>query len=150
MRDLPHDPYADAIDKALTAAGLGAHEIRTSRWDEYEDDGCLTPSLVISWEPEDLPKPTVYPHGLCLYWTVRTGWGHMAMNDRGFGDNPDTLPLPVWAHPDDITAAVRNLAAGAAPADTDREWTGPDAEACRTATDAVWHDGCDTENEGGA
>lgn len=133
---LPHDPYMDAIDQALTTAGLGGSDGWTSVGDEYDDHGGLLPSAVFLWSRNEPAVNTdELPDGLVLHWTSEAGWEYAPLLPDGSNEAPlrHTF-LDVWAAPDLAVATVRELLAGDKPTRRDGEWE--HAETAKAAVEA--------------
>lgn len=135
MTDLPHDPYMDAVDQALTAAGIGASDGWSSTGDDYDRDGALLPSAVFLWEAGN-PALNAHelPDGLLLHWNCEAGWEYAPLNADGSNEAPlrHTF-LDVWAAPELAVATVRELLAGEKPTRRDGEWEHADASKAAVA-----------------
>jgi hypothetical protein len=57
-------------------------------------------------------SPDEYPDGLLLCWDLDREWQYAALRRDGSNDSPEDLPLPLWAHPEDVAAAARALLRG--------------------------------------
>lgn len=124
MTDLPHDPYMDAVDNALTAAGIGASDGWSSGGDEYDEDGTQLLSAVFLWEEGNTALDTdELPHGLVLRWTSEAGWEYAPLLSDGGNETPVRHTfLDVWAAPELAVETVRELLAGGKPTRRDGEW----------------------------
>jgi len=137
-RTLPHDPYITTIDEALTAAGIGCDDGWTSEVDEYDDEGDGTLSAIFIWHAGNTALASdPYEHGAGVYWALTTGWEYAAQQPHGANYTPQSLPLPLWAEPADVVAAVQAvLASEEPPVQPDREWQNPNV----AAAVAAWAD----------
>jgi hypothetical protein len=126
-RALPHDSYITAVDEALIAAGIGCDDGWTSDGDEYDDQDYTTLSAIFIWKSGDSAlDPDLYEYGAGVYWALTTGWEWAAQQPNGANDVPQSLPLPLWAEPADVVAAVRAVLAGLPwPDQPAREWRNP-------------------------
>ena len=118
MRTLPHAPYIDAIEAALTETKLKPEQV-----DAFVEDSYDVPYLraVITLTPETSGiRADRYRHGLILVWDWHTGrdedhhrgpvWQWARLNDDGSNRDPEPLPVPGWVAPAMLTAAAATLA----------------------------------------
>lgn len=107
MTDLPHDPYMDAVDQALTAAGIGVSDGWTTDGDAYDDQGAAIPSAVFLWDPN---HPAVdaaeFPHGIAVFWNPVAGWEAARRAPFGANETPHPLVPDMWAKPEHVVTAV--------------------------------------------
>ncbi|CAL9663773.1 hypothetical protein SUDANB1_07108 [Streptomyces sp. enrichment culture] len=115
---LPHTPYIDAVETALTAA-----QMEPEQADAFVEDSYDVPFLrgVITLTPETSGIPgDRYRYGLILIWDWHTGrdedadrgpsWHWARLNEDGSNRDPEPLPVPGWVAPEMLTAAVATLA----------------------------------------
>lgn len=115
---LPHAPYIDAIEAALTEA-----KMEPEQTDAFVEDSYDVPHLrgVITLTPETSGIPADrYPHGLILIWDWHTGrdedydrgplWQWARLNQDGSNRDPEPLPVPGWVAPAMLTGAAATLA----------------------------------------
>ncbi|MFC8985145.1 hypothetical protein [Streptomyces sp. NPDC057115] len=116
---LPHAPYIDAIEAALTEAKLTPEQV-----DAFVEDSYDVPWLrgVITLTPETSGIPADrFPHGLILVWDWHTGrdedyddrgpvWQWARLNDDGSNRKHEQLPVPGWVMPAMLAGAVATLA----------------------------------------
>lgn len=127
--DLPHDPYMDAVDQALTAAGIGASDGWSSAGDDYDRDGALLLSALWLWETGNPAlNADELPHGLLVHWNSEAGWEYASflVDGRNEASLRQTF-LDVWAAPELAVETVRELLAGKKPTRRDGEWEHADA-----------------------
>jgi hypothetical protein len=131
-RELPHNPYIDAVEAALTEAKMEPEQA-----DAFVEDSYDVPYLrgVITLTPETSSIPDRFRHGLILVWDWHTGrdedydrgpvwqWARL-VDDHGQSQLPEPLPVPGWVAPPMLAAAVATLA-----------HTG-----MATSMNSVWHD----------
>ncbi|MFD5491536.1 hypothetical protein ACFWH4_01005 [Streptomyces sp. NPDC127091] len=115
----PHAPYINAIEAALTEAGM-----EPERVDAFEEDSYDVPYLrgVITLTPETSGIHVVrFPHGLILVWDWHTGrdedydrgpiWQWARLNEDGSNSWPfEELPVPGWVMPATLAGAAVTLA----------------------------------------
>lgn len=102
---LPHDPYIDAVDQALAAAGLEPDTYRTSATEE--DDGQPSLSAVIQWTGENpIVDSETMPEGLALFWSPADGWRWAARREDGGNNWPRSLKVDTWAAPVVVAACL--------------------------------------------
>lgn len=118
-RTLPHDPYINAVEAALTEAKLTPEQA-----DAFVEDSYDVPYLrgVITLTPETSGIPADrYRHGLNLVWDWHTGrdedqergasWQWARLNDDGSTKWPfEALPVPGWVAPAMLAATITTLA----------------------------------------
>lgn len=118
-RTLPHNPYIDAIEVALTEAKLEPEQA-----DAFVEDSYDVPYLrgVITLTPETSGIPADrFPHGLIIVWDWHTGrdedydrgasWQWARLNEDGSSKwSFEELPVPGWVAPAMLAAAVATLA----------------------------------------
>ncbi|OUD03365.1 hypothetical protein [Streptomyces swartbergensis] len=123
IHTLPHAPYIEAVEDALTEA-----KMLPEQTDAFVEDSYDVPYLrgVITLTPEtsDIPDDR-YRHGLILIWDWHTGrdkyydrgpvWQWARLNEDGSNRDPEPLPVPGWVAPAMLTAAVATLAHTGAP-----------------------------------
>jgi len=130
---LPHDPYIEAIDQALTAAGLESDTYRTSAADEVEDDGRPTLSAVIQWTGDNaIADADVMPEGMAVFWSTAAGWRWALRREDGGNDRPLALNVDTWAAPFVVAARL----AHAIGLDS---WAGEQADEVRAAVQRWRH-----------
>jgi hypothetical protein len=130
IRTLPHAPYVDAIEAALTEAKLTPEQA-----DTFVEDSYHVPFLraVITLTPETSGIPADrYPHGLILIWDWHTGrdkyfergpvWQWARLNDDGSNRDPEALPVPGWVDPAMLTATAATLAHTGTPTPMNSTW----------------------------
>lgn len=129
-RTLPHAPYINAVEAALTEAALTPEQA-----DAFVEDSYDVPHLrgVITLTPEtsDIPADR-WPHGLLLVWDWHTGldedyehgpvWQWARLNDDGSSRPLEPLPVPGWVAPEMLTAAAATLAHAGKPAPMGSLW----------------------------
>lgn len=118
-RTLPHQPYIDAVQAALTDAKMEPEQA-----DAFVEDSYDVPYLrgVITLTPETSGIPADrFRYGLILIWDWHTGrdedcdrgasWQWTRLNEDGSGTWPfQELPVPGWVAPAMLAAAVATLA----------------------------------------
>jgi hypothetical protein len=117
-RTLPHAPYIDAIEGALTECGMQPEQA-----DAFVEDSYDVPHLrgVITLTPETSGIPADrYRHGLILIWDWHTGrdddydrgpaWQWARLNADGSNRDPEPLPVPGWVMPVMLAGTVVTLA----------------------------------------
>lgn len=127
-RQLPQDPYIEAVCEALTAAGLEPTEHWTSDG-ETKGSYChldaiisLDPSNVDGLADDEVPAGTTWRHGLLLSWEWHTGaeegwekgprWEFAALKADGSCEYvPAMLPVPGYASPAAVVDAARRVVA---------------------------------------
>jgi len=116
---LPHAPYIDAIEAALTDA-----KMTPERVDAFVEDSYDVPYLrgVITLTPDTSGIPADrYRHGLVVIWDWHTGrddyfdrgpvWQWARLNEDGSNAWPyEPLPVPGFVAPPMLAAAVATLA----------------------------------------
>lgn len=118
-RTLPHDPYIDAIEAALTEAKLTPEQADTFTGDSY-DVPHLRAVITLTPETSGIPADR-FPHGLILIWDWHTGldedeergasWQWARLNEDGSSRWPfEALPVPGWVAPEMLAATVATLA----------------------------------------
>ncbi|MFG2919628.1 hypothetical protein ACGF0D_43020 [Kitasatospora sp. NPDC048298] len=129
----PHQPYADAVQSAFEAAGMGAVEYYT-----HDTERGLGISYL--WRPSAAKEGgtslqpaegTYLGHGVMLLWTEEQGWGFNALDAESdpAWDSEDPVPVAKFADLDDLVEFARLLLAGE-PDDasaSEREWQHADA-----------------------
>lgn len=110
---LPHDPYIDAILRALDTAGLDPDDAWTSDAEVNRyDAGCTTMlDAHLVWTMHT----GGHPHGIHLVWEHPAEQWQWAPRraDGVLAHDPEFLPvLPRWAHPVGVVEVVRELLAG--------------------------------------
>jgi len=117
-RTLPHAPYINAIEGALTECGMEPEQA-----DAFVEDSYDVPYLrgVITLTPETSGIPANrHPHGLILIWDWHTGrdkyydrgpaWQWARLNEDGSNRDPEPLPVPGWVMPVMLAGAAVTLA----------------------------------------
>ncbi|MFD9064206.1 hypothetical protein ACFVZ3_22085 [Kitasatospora purpeofusca] len=133
----PHAPYCDAVDEALAAADIAPDDGWTSTVDVLAEDGITTMcSLVLLWHGTSAPAADTHPDGLQATWDITSGWQTAALSPDGYPEAPTDLPLPLWARPRDVAAAVHAVLTGDRPPAATAEW---DDTGTRAAVRA-WHE----------
>ncbi|RSN90110.1 hypothetical protein DMH26_28550 [Streptomyces sp. WAC 05379] len=105
VQRLPHWPYGQAVDEALTGRGIPPGTVRASR--TYGQHG-NTMYLVLVW---DISR-TAGGVGLRLRWEEDTGWAYARL---GVGPSIATPTQPltalhrVFAAPDDVAEVAEHL-----------------------------------------
>lgn len=118
MSALPHAPYIDAIEAALTEATLTPEQVDAFVEDSY-DVAYLRGVITLTPETSGIPADR-FRHGLILIWDWHTGrdkyydrgpiWQWARLNDDGSNRDPEPLPVPGWVMPAMLTATVATLA----------------------------------------
>jgi len=101
---LPHQPYINRVTEAMSPSDWW-----TSAAETAPDGETCTLSAVLNWDHE--VEPELFPYGLLLCWSIHTGWQWAPMRADRSNEWPEDLPLPLWARPVDVAAAVRALLA---------------------------------------
>ncbi|MEU3342434.1 DUF6292 family protein [Streptomyces sp. NPDC006668] len=104
-QQLPHWPYLQAVDDALTRRGIPPGSVRADR--TYPPGGD-TMYLVLVW---DISR-TTGPGGLRLRWEEDTGWSHalIGISPRIATEaRPITALHRVFAAPDDVAEVAEHL-----------------------------------------
>ncbi|MGW1160425.1 hypothetical protein ACWD48_19835 [Streptomyces sp. NPDC002519] len=116
---LPHAPYIDAIEVALTEA-----KMEPEQTDAFAEDSYDVPYLrgVITLTPETSSIPADrFPHGLILIWDWHTGrdedydrgpswqWAKL-VDEHGQSALPEPLPVAGFVAPAMLAATVSTLA----------------------------------------
>lgn len=127
---LPHRPYIDAVEAALTEARMEPEQA-----DAFTEDSYDVPHLrgVITLTPETSGIPADrYPHGLIVVWDWHTGrdedfdrgpvWQWARLNDDGSIRELEPLPVPGWVAPAMLTATVATLAHTGNPTPMNSGW----------------------------
>lgn len=115
---LPHAPYIDAVEKALTEAGMAPEQTDAFTEDSY-DVAYLRGVITLTPETTGIPTDR-YPHGLILIWDWHTGadedeprgalWQWARLNENGSSQFPyEQLPVPGWVAPEMLAATVATL-----------------------------------------
>ncbi len=114
----PHLPYIDAIIAALGEAGMWIEQADAFTEDSY-DVAYLRGVITLTPETSGLPADR-YQHGLILVWDWHTGhdedydrgpvWHWAPLNEDGSNRELEPLPVPGWAAPPMLAAAVATLA----------------------------------------
>jgi hypothetical protein len=113
---LPHDPYIDAVDQTLAAAGLACDTYRTSATEETDDEGRPTLSAVIQWTGENpTVDPEAMPEGLALFWSLAAGWRWAPRREDGGNHRPVSLDLGTWPTASGPTTGVATRPTASAP-----------------------------------
>jgi hypothetical protein len=102
---MPHQPYINRVTEAMSPSDWW-----TSAAETAPDGATCTLSAVLNWDHE--VSPELYPYGLLLCWDLHTGWQWAECRRDKTNEYPEHLPLPLWARPADVAAAVRALLAG--------------------------------------
>ncbi|MEZ0095037.1 hypothetical protein [Streptacidiphilus sp. EB129] len=124
---LPHDPYIDAVDQALTAAGLESDTYGTSATEERENDGRPTLSAVFLWTGENpLADPVLMPEGMAVFWSPAAGWRWAVRREDGDNDPAEPLTIDTWAAPFTVAARLAHMISLA-------DWNGELADSVRSA-----------------
>ncbi|MFJ2568152.1 hypothetical protein ACIO02_35405 [Streptomyces sp. NPDC087568] len=128
---LPHAPYIDAVEDALTEAKLTPEQA-----DAFVEDSGDFAFLrgVITLTPETSGYPsTRFRHGLILIWDWHTGrdedyergpsWQWARLNEDGSSNwAPELLPVPGWVAPAMLAAAVTTLVHTGTPTPMNSLW----------------------------
>ncbi|KAB1146760.1 hypothetical protein F7R91_14365 [Streptomyces luteolifulvus] len=128
---LPHAPYIEAIEAALTEAKLTPEQTDAFVEDSY-DVPYLRGVITLTTETSGIPA-TRWPHGLILIWDWHTGrdedyargpvWQWARLNDDGSNAWPyEQLPVADWAAPPMLAAAVATLAHTGTPTPMASGW----------------------------
>ncbi|MEV8552575.1 hypothetical protein AB0L04_22500 [Streptomyces glaucescens] len=130
-RQLPQDPYIEAIGDALTTAGLAPTDYTFTEDSESRGTYCylsavitLDPSGTITSDDETARDGAAWPHGLLLLWEWHTGieadqgepergpvWQFAELKEDGSNEYPTDLPVLGYASPDAIVDAARKVIA---------------------------------------
>jgi len=116
---LPHAPYINAVEAALTEAKMEPEQADAVVEDSY-DVAYLRGVITLTPETSGIPADR-YRHGLILIWDWHTGrdedyergpvWQWARLNDDGSNQYPyQPLPVPGFVAPAMLTAAVATLA----------------------------------------
>jgi hypothetical protein len=130
-RTLPHAPYIDAVETALTDAKMVPEQA-----DAFVEDSYDVPYLrgVITLTPETSGIPdTRFRHGLILIWDWHTGrdedydrgpvWQWARLNEDGSGQWPfEPLPVPGFVAPAMLAATVTTLVHTGKPTPMNSLW----------------------------
>ncbi|WP_406123095.1 hypothetical protein OHQ89_12770 [Streptomyces canus] len=129
-RTLPHGPYIDAVEAALTEAKLTPEQADAFVEDSY-DVAYLRGVITLSPETSGIPADR-HSHGLIIIWDWHTGrdqfydrgpvWQWARLNDDGSNRDPEPLPVPGWIHPAMLTATVATLAHTGTPTPMGSLW----------------------------
>jgi len=131
-RQLPHDPYIDAVAEAFTHLGV------TVTADTTTPDGQLLEAW-IRFEEADVDSD-VWGDGVYLGWDPQRGW-HL-IEDGGGRNVTDLDPegvATVWAHPQQVAASTVNALAGhmsTGPVCIEERWDSRPVEAAVKAWEA--------------
>jgi hypothetical protein len=130
MRTLPHAPYLDAIEAALTEAKLTPEQVDAFVEDSY-DHPYLRAVITLTPETSGIPADR-YRHGLILIWDWHTGrdqhydrgpvWQWARLNEDGSNRDPEPLPVPGWVAPAMLAGAVATLAHTGTPTPMTTGW----------------------------
>lgn len=139
----PHEAYAYEVHETL------AHDLplapRTDvyldLWMEESSRDDLKDVAVAVWRWDE-PQPWMYDryaHGLMLTWTSEEGWhAGPLQSPSGGADRLDPLPVPHYAAPAAVAAALATMAAGKEMKNSEAVWPGAsDLQAALTAAGAV-------------
>ncbi|GLP64238.1 hypothetical protein TUSST3_08580 [Streptomyces sp. TUS-ST3] len=118
-RTLPHGPYIEAVEAALTEAKMEPEQTDAFVEDSY-DVAYLRGVITLTPETSGISADR-YRHGLILIWDWHTGldedydrgpvWQWARRNDDGSSAWPyEPLPVPGWVAPEMLTATVAILA----------------------------------------
>lgn len=101
---LPHWPYAQAVDRALTERGIAPGAVRVERTGREHGE---TMYIVLGW---DISR-TVRPGGIRLIWTEDTGWSYafLVLRGRVLPRGPITPLRRVYATPDAVAETTDTL-----------------------------------------
>ncbi|MFZ4150460.1 hypothetical protein [Streptomyces pseudogriseolus] len=115
---LPHAPYINAIEGALTECGMAPEQADAFVEDSY-DEPYLRGVITLTPETSSIPADR-YRHGLILIWDWHTGrdhfydrgpvWQWARLNEDGSNRDPEPLPVPGWVMPVMLAGAVVTLA----------------------------------------
>jgi hypothetical protein len=130
IRTLPHAPYIEAVETALTEAKMEPEQADTFVEDSY-DVPYLRGVITLTPETSDIPADR-FPHGLILIWDWHTGrdedfergsvWQWARLNDDGSNRDPEPLPVPSFVAPEMLAATVAGLAYTGKPIPMGSQW----------------------------
>ncbi|MFF0166733.1 hypothetical protein [Streptomyces prasinus] len=115
---LPHAPYINAVEGALTECGMEPEQADAFAEDSYDVD-FLRGVITLTPETSGIPANR-FKHGLILVWDWHTGrdqfydrgpiWQWARLNDDGSNRDPEPLPVPGWVMPVMLAGSVATLA----------------------------------------
>jgi len=117
-RTLPHAPYINAVEVALTEAKMVPEQADTFVEDSY-DVAYLRGVITLTPETSGIPTDR-FRHGLLLVWDWHTGldeyepdrgpaWQWGRLNEDGSSRDPEPLPVPGFVAPEMLAATVATL-----------------------------------------
>lgn len=131
-RTLPHDPYIEAVEAALTEAKMEPEQTDAFVEDSY-DVAYLRGVITLTPETSSIPAER-FQHGLILIWDWHTGreeygpergpswqWAKL-VDSHGQNGEVSDLPVPGWVAPAMLAATVATLAYTGKPSPMSSQW----------------------------
>ena len=129
-RTLPHSPYIEAVEAALTEAKMEPEQTDAFVEDSY-DVAYLRGVITLTPETSGIPGDR-YRNGLILIWDWHTGrdkyydrgpaWQWARLNEDGSNRDPEPLPVPGFVAPEMLAGAVATLAHTGSPTPMGSLW----------------------------